>query len=81
MTAFGDDGTPLFQAPTDFGQGNGDVPNGQPDFAWTNFGTGNVNTSEVSDIILGALVIDKGCSSGSTSDSTTTASTLRSSTT
>jgi len=59
VTAFGDDGTPLFQAPTDFGEGNGDVPNGQLDFAWTNFGTGNVDTSEVSQIISGDLVIDK----------------------
>lgn len=59
VTAFGDDGTPLYQAPTDFGEENGDVPNSQLDFAWTNFGTGNVDTSEVGDIISGNLVIDK----------------------
>lgn len=59
VSAFQDDGTPLYQTPTDFGDGNGDVPVDQLDFAWTNFGTGNVNTSEVSDIISGALVINK----------------------
>lgn len=64
VLAFGDDGTPLFQAPTDFGEENGDVPNGQLDFAWTNFGTGNVNTTEVADIISGDLVIDKELSFG-----------------
>ena len=58
-TAFADDGTPLYQTPTDFGDGNGDVPNGPLDFAWTNYGTGNVNTSQISDIIQGNLVIDK----------------------
>lgn len=57
--AFGDDGTPLYQTPTDFGETNGDVPTSQLDFAWTNFGTGNVNTNEVSAIIDGSLVIDK----------------------
>ncbi len=57
--AFEDDGTPLYQTPTDFGEGNGDVPTGPLDFAWTNYGTGNVNTSEVRDIIQGNLVIDK----------------------
>jgi Flp pilus assembly protein TadG len=58
-SAFGTDGTPLYQTPTDFGEGNGDVPVSQLDFAWTNYGTGNVNTSEVRDIINGSLVIDK----------------------
>jgi Flp pilus assembly protein TadG len=57
--AFEDDGTPLYQTETDFGEGNGDVPTGPQDFAWTNYGTGNVNTSQVSDIISGNLVIDK----------------------
>ena len=57
--AFQDDGTPLYQTATDFGEGNGDVPNGPQDFAWTNYGTGNVSTSEVSAIISGDLVIDK----------------------
>ena len=59
VSAFQNDGTPLYQTPTDFGDGNGDVPGDQLDFAWTNFGTGNVNTSEVSQIISGDLVINK----------------------
>ena len=59
VTAFGDDGTPLYQTPTNFGETNGDVPTGALDFAWTNYGTGNVNTSQVSQIISGDLVIDK----------------------
>ena len=40
-------------------RGNGDVPISELDFAWTNFGTGNVNTSEVSDIIDGTTTINK----------------------
>jgi uncharacterized membrane protein len=64
VTAFGDDGTPLFQTPTDFGEENGDIPDGQLDFAWTNFGTGNVDTPQVSQIISGDLVIDKELSFG-----------------
>ena len=58
-SAFENDGTPLYQTETDFGEGNGDVPNGPQDFAWTNYGTGNVNTSGVRDIIQGTTVIDK----------------------
>jgi Flp pilus assembly protein TadG len=57
--AFEGDGTPKYQTPTDFGTSNGDAPADELDFAWTNFGTGNVNTSEVADIISGDLVIDK----------------------
>jgi hypothetical protein len=57
--AFGADGTPDYQTLTEFGETNGDVPTSALDFAWTNFGTGNVNTSEVEDIITGATVIDK----------------------
>jgi hypothetical protein len=57
--AFQTDGTPLYQTETAFGEGNGDVPNNQLDFAWTNYGTGNVNTSEVSQIIQGSLIINK----------------------
>jgi hypothetical protein len=57
--AFEDDGTPKFQTSIDFGEGNGDVPVSDLDFSWTNYGTGNVNTSEVEDIITGDLVIDK----------------------
>ena len=47
-----------------FGTANGDAPvtydpvTGQQDLAWTNFGTGNVNTAEVSDIISGQLVVN-----------------------
>ena len=46
-----------------FGTANGDAPvtynptTGEQDLAWTNFGNGNVNTSEVSDIISGRLVV------------------------
>lgn len=57
--AFANDGTPNYQTDTDFGETNGDVPSGPADFAWTNYGTGNVNTSQVSDIISGNLVINK----------------------
>jgi Flp pilus assembly protein TadG len=45
--------------PYDFGDGNGDVPNDAGDIAWTNYGTGNVNTSEVAAIIAGDTVINK----------------------
>jgi Flp pilus assembly protein TadG len=58
-SAFNDDGRPLYETPTDFGEGNGDVPVSDLDFAWTNYGTGNVNTNEVRSIIDGSLVIDK----------------------
>lgn len=57
--AFDVNGTPLYTTPTDFGEGNGDVPISGLDIAWTNYGTGNVNTSEVSSIIDGSLVINK----------------------
>jgi len=57
--AFSENGTPMFTTPTDFGETNGDVPVGQRDFAWTNYGTGNVNTTDVRHIIDGSLVIDK----------------------
>ena len=57
--AFDDDGTPLYQTSTSFGETNDDAPTGPLDFAWTNFGTGNVDSSEVADIIDGDLVIDK----------------------
>jgi hypothetical protein len=59
IAAFNNAGTPTYQTDTDFGDGNGDVPNNALDFAWTNYGTGNVNTSEVSDIISGAEVVNK----------------------
>jgi Flp pilus assembly protein TadG len=57
--AFQTDGTPFFTSPTDFGTGNGDVPNGAQDLAWTNYGAGNVNTNEVREIISGMRTIDK----------------------
>jgi Tfp pilus assembly protein PilX len=57
--AFSNEGTPSYQTETDFGETNGDVPTSAIDFAWTNYGTGNLNTSEVGDIISGATVIDR----------------------
>jgi Flp pilus assembly protein TadG len=57
--AFADDGTPKYQTVTDFGEGNSAIPTSDLDFAWTNYGTGNVNTSDVDNIIKGTLVIDK----------------------
>ncbi len=62
--AFGTGGEPLAQYsdpdhPYDFGEGNGDVPISPGDLAWTNYGTGNVNTSDVRNIINGSLVINK----------------------
>ena len=49
IDAFGPNGQPLAaygnpNAPYDFGEGNGDIPRGPSDIAWTNYGTGNVNT-------------------------------------
>ncbi len=58
ISAFNDDGTPKYQTSTDFGEGNGDVPISDKDIAWTNYGTGNVNTSEVADIIDGSTTIN-----------------------
>ena len=45
--------------PFAFGDGNGDVPNNAGDIAWTNYGTGNVNTNTVRQIINGSLIINK----------------------
>lgn len=64
IDAFGSNGQPLAaygnpNAPYDFGEGNGDVPISPGDIAWTNYGTGNVNTAEVRSIIDGSLVINK----------------------
>jgi Flp pilus assembly protein TadG len=63
IDAFGTDGQPLPQysnpdAPYPFGETNGDVPTGPGDLAWTNYGTGNVNTNTVRQIIRGELVIN-----------------------
>ena len=59
VSAFSGDGTPLYQTPTNFGETNGDIPTSQLDFAWTNYGTGNLDTTQVDEIIKGTLVIDK----------------------
>jgi Flp pilus assembly protein TadG len=56
--AFNDDGTPKYQTSTDFGETNGDVPTSEKDLAWTNYGTGNVDSGEVSDIIDGTSTIN-----------------------
>jgi Putative Flp pilus-assembly TadE/G-like len=56
--AFNNDGTPKYQTATDFGETNGDVPTSEKDIAWTNYGTGNVNTSEVRAIINGSSNIN-----------------------
>jgi Flp pilus assembly protein TadG len=58
-SAFETDGTPLYQTPTNFGETNGDIPTSQLDFAWTNYGTGNLDTTEVDEIIQGTLTINK----------------------
>ena len=57
--AFANDGTPTYQTPTDFGETNGDVPTTNLDFAWTNYGTGNLDSQEVRDIIDGTTTINK----------------------
>jgi Flp pilus assembly protein TadG len=64
IDVFNSNGSPKSQysspgSPYEFGDGNGDVPNDAGDIAWTNYGTGNVNTSEVSSIITGGTVINK----------------------
>lgn len=59
IAAFDNDGTPNYQTPTTFGEGNSAIPTSDLDFAWTNYGTGNVNTTDVDNIIKGDLVIDK----------------------
>ena len=77
--AFNDDGTPKYQTSTDFGETNGDVPTSEKDMAWTNYGTGNVNSSEVSDIISGRRGRrPRRWTTASTSASRTTATTRRS---
>lgn len=62
--AFANDGTPNYQTATDFGETNGDIPTSPLDFAWTNYGTGNVNTTEVDQIITGGLDINRTLSYG-----------------
>jgi Flp pilus assembly protein TadG len=50
--------------PYHFGETNNDAPDTPGDLAWTNYGTGNVNTNEVRRIIDGSLVIDKTLAKG-----------------
>jgi len=59
IDAFNSDGSPKYTTPTNFGETNGDVPTSSMDIAWTNYGTGNVNTSEVDQIISGSLVVQR----------------------
>lgn len=66
---FGTDGTPRPEysdpsTPYAFGETNGDVPEGSADFAWTNYGTGNVSTPDVEKIITGETVINKAITFG-----------------
>jgi Flp pilus assembly protein TadG len=64
ISAFNDDGTPKYTTTTDFGETNGDIPTSELDIAWTNYGTGNLDTQAVADIISGDLVIDRTMSYG-----------------
>jgi Flp pilus assembly protein TadG len=62
--AFEADGKPKPQyadenAPYAFGDTNNDAPETPGDFAWTNYGTGNVSTDDVKDIMDGTDVITK----------------------
>ena len=64
IDAFGTGGQPLAaygdkNNPYDFGETNGDIPSGPGDLAWTNYGTGNLDSSGVNDIIHGDTVINK----------------------
>jgi Flp pilus assembly protein TadG len=64
ISAFNDDGTPKYTTPTDFNETNGDVPTGQTDLAWTNYGTGNLDTQGVDDIITGDVTVNETLSYG-----------------
>jgi Flp pilus assembly protein TadG len=64
IDAFGPSGQPKAaygdpSHPYDFGETNGDIPSGPGDLAWTNYGTGNLDTNGVDDIIHGNSVINK----------------------
>lgn len=64
IDVFGADGEPLPQYadednPYGFGETNNDAPVTPGDIAWTNYGTGNVDSSAVRNIIDGDLVISK----------------------
>jgi Flp pilus assembly protein TadG len=58
IDAFNADGSPKYTTPTDFGTINSDIPVSPLDVAWTNYGTGNVDSSVVADIINGTDVIN-----------------------
>jgi len=64
ISAFNDDGSPKYTTATDFNETNGDVPTGQTDLAWTNYGTGNLDTQGVDDIINGDITINETLSYG-----------------
>lgn len=64
IEVFNADGTPKSQYadpdnPFGFGDTNNHAPTGPGDFAWTNYGTGNVNTNDVESILSRDLVITK----------------------
>jgi len=64
IDAFGPSGQPLAaygdkDHPFNFGETNGDIPSGPGDLAWTNYGTGNLDSNGVDDIIHGNSVINK----------------------
>jgi hypothetical protein len=59
IDAFNSDGSPKYTTPTNFGETNGDVPTSGTDIAWTNYGTGNVDTSEVDQIIQGDEYVER----------------------
>lgn len=64
VDVFGEGGNPKPEYtdplnPYPFGETNNDAPETPGDFAWTNYGIGNVNSDEVRDIIRGDLVINK----------------------
>jgi|tagenome__1003787_1003787.scaffolds.fasta_scaffold20961429_2 Flp pilus assembly protein TadG len=59
---FDSDGNPAPQYsdaanPFGFGEGNGDIPTSAGDIAWTNYGVGNVDTTEVQNIIRGTEIV------------------------
>lgn len=58
IDAFDGDGSPKYTTPTDFGETNGDVPVDGLDLAWSNYGTGNVDTNQVDNIIKGTEVVN-----------------------
>jgi Flp pilus assembly protein TadG len=54
ISAFEDDGTPKYQTATDFGDKfNTDIPTTETDFVWTNYGTGNLTTGDIQEVITG----------------------------